>query len=137
MSTASNRPTDAHWQAQERALQRGDARADRLLSQALRTMPVVAPPPDFARQAVLALRAQATERQDRRFEGRLLGALAFASVLALLISAWRYGAGWRPDAELLSGQMLAWGACVAACLALAVIPWRWPAVAARLGVRQG
>ncbi|KLI99018.1 hypothetical protein [Luteimonas sp. FCS-9] len=139
MNAGPIHPTDAQWQAQEHALRCGDTRADRMLAQALRTLPVAAPPPDFVRGTVRALQGQVpARRHDRHLDGVMVGLLAVASASVLVTSAWRYGPGWRPLTEAFSGNALAWTGCAAACLAIAAIPWRRMAgVVATLRESQG
>lgn len=110
---------EARWQAQEKA-RRGepDADADELrIARALRQVPAVALPFDFAAQVAALARAQAVV--NSKMEQRLLRGLVFVFALsAAVVVAW-YGRGWAAElAAVLPGgrDAVGWSAVAALCV---------------------
>ena len=109
------------WLAQERALApAGGDRRDALLAQALRTLPVSSPPPDFAAAtARLVAPVGAVRRDDGRLERLLLNGLFAAMALGVLIVALAYGGQWLALANRsLGAGGTQWALAGAACVAL-------------------
>ncbi len=109
------------WLAQERALApAGGDRRDALLAQALRTQPMVSPPPDFAADtARLVAPGRAVRGDDGRLERLLLNGLFAAMALGTLVAALAYGGQWLALASRsLGAGGMQWALAGAACVAL-------------------
>ncbi|GHC01478.1 hypothetical protein [Thermomonas carbonis] len=119
-----NQMDDARWQAQERA-RRLDPDADPAelrIARALRRVPPVSLPVDFAAQvAALALTqpASATAPEQSLLEQRLLRGLVIVFALsAAVVVAW-FGRGWVAELAAVlpgGGDAVAWSGVAALCL---------------------
>lgn len=120
------------WQAQEQA-RRGDPDADAgdlRIARALREVPAVALPPDFANRVATMARAQA--EASTLLEQRLLRGLGIAFALsAAVVVAW-YGRGWAAALTATlpgGGEALGWcvvaGLCLLANWGMAALRQRW------------
>ena len=118
---------DARWQAQERRLAGAPSDAgDALLAQALRTLPVSSPPPDFAADVTrVAMQARNAESDSHRGEQILIRVLVAAMAIGAMVCAFVYGSAWAVTiASTLGDGALRWGLAGAACLAISALPWR-------------
>ena len=113
---------DAEWQSQERArlaFRDGAVDADESdlrLSRALRQVPAVDLPPDFAERVAGLARAQTAT--DLRFEQRLLRGLSVAFGLSAIATVAWFGRSWPADfAAALPGgsEAVGWSVTVVAC----------------------
>ncbi|RZA21966.1 MAG: hypothetical protein EOP93_01680 [Lysobacteraceae bacterium] len=128
---------EARWQAQEKA-RRGDADADAdelRIARALRRVPPVELPLDFAAQVAAIARAQVAAQavtEPSVFEQRLLrGLIVVFAFSAAVVVAW-FGRGWVAAlADTLPGgaDAVGWSAAAAVCL---LANWGWGALRGRL-----
>ena len=129
-------PHETEWQAQERAREQarsGPSRpagvvpqADLLVAQALRSAPLPALPPDFARDVArlaAATPARAEDTSDSPLEQILTAALGLSLGVAGVLTAAHYGADWwQASASMLpEGSTVGWVAVAAACMAVSWI----------------
>ena len=126
-------PHESEWQAQERAREQARAggsrsigavpHADLLVAQALRSAPLPALPPDFARDVArlaAAAPARTEDSNDSPLEQTLTAALGLTLGVAGMLTAAHYGADWwQASASMLpEGSAAGWVAVAAACLGM-------------------
>lgn len=124
--TPADRPVDERdWIAQERALSHptGDRR-DALLAQALRSLPVSHPPPDFAASVARAARAGVAVRADDGRLERMLthGLLALLALVAVGATALWGGDWWAWTGRAIGPHAAQWAWLGATCLLLSWLP---------------
>lgn len=132
-------PHESEWQAQERAREQachGVAQADRtvpqadlLVAQALRTAPLPALPPDFARDVArlaASVPARAEDTKDSPLEQVLTAALGLSLGVAGVLTAVHYGADWwQASSSIMPEGSIAWIGVAAACMALSWVTGRF------------
>lgn len=132
-------PHESEWLAQERAREQARhgvaqgtgavPQADLLVAQALRSAPLPALPPDFARDVArlaAAAPARTEDGNDSPLEQALTAALGLTLGVAGVLTAAHYGADWwQASASILpEGSAAGWIAVATACLGMSWLTGR-------------